>query len=91
MHIFGKLQPLILIPASNNTQKFSIQQFANDTAGLLDSLKMNNNNNNKPVDILGVSLGGFIAQEFALSYPQKVERLLLYASLAVERRQYLHK
>ena len=55
--------------ASNNTQKFSIQQFANDTAGLLDSLKMNNNN--KPVDILGVSLGGFIAQEFALSYPQK--------------------
>ena len=56
----------------NSSQKFSIQQFANDTAGLLDSLKMdNNNNNNKPVDILGVSLGGFIAQEFALSYPQK--------------------
>jgi pimeloyl-ACP methyl ester carboxylesterase len=26
-----------------------------------------------------VSLGGFIAQEFALSYPQKVEGLLLYA------------
>ena len=39
----------------------------------------NNNNNNKPVDILGVSLGGFIAQEFALSYPQKVDKLILYA------------
>src|SRR5829696_4847814 len=63
--------------AGNNIKKFSIQQFANDTAGLLAALKIDNN---KPLDILGTSLGGFIAQEFALSYPEKVDRLILYAS-----------
>ncbi|MBD0360344.1 MAG: alpha/beta hydrolase, partial [Nitrososphaeraceae archaeon] len=63
--------------AGNNIKKFSIQQFANDTAGLLAALKIDNN---KPLDILGASLGGFIAQEFALSYPEKVDTLILYAS-----------
>jgi pimeloyl-ACP methyl ester carboxylesterase len=42
--------------AGNKT--WSIEQFANDTAGLLDALKLG-----KPVDVLGFSLGGFIAQE----------------------------
>src|ERR687898_2059842 len=57
--------------AGNDPQKFSISQFANDTAGFLDALRLNNSssNNNQPIDILGLSLGGFIAQEFALTYP----------------------
>jgi pimeloyl-ACP methyl ester carboxylesterase len=59
-------------------KNFSIQQFANDTSHLLAALKIDNNN--KPLDILDASLGGFIAQEFALSYPEKVDRLILYAS-----------
>src|ERR687897_3449889 len=66
--------------AGNDPQKFSISQFANDTAGFLDALRLNHSNNNQPIDILGLSLGGFIAQEFALTYPDKVDRLILVVS-----------
>ncbi|MDQ3838906.1 MAG: alpha/beta hydrolase [Thermoproteota archaeon] len=73
--------------ADNDPQKFSIPQFANDTAGFLAALKLDssdsnssNNSNNQPIDILGLSLGGFIAQEFALTYPDKVDRLILLVS-----------
>ena len=67
--------------AGNDTKKFSIAQFANDTAGFLAALKLNDgSSNNQPIDILGLSLGGFIAQEFALTYPDKVDRLILLVS-----------
>jgi pimeloyl-ACP methyl ester carboxylesterase len=59
--------------AGNKT--WSIEQFANDTAGFLGSLKIE-----KPVDVLGFSLGGFIAQELTLMHPQKVNKLILYAT-----------
>ncbi|HET6799489.1 MAG TPA: alpha/beta hydrolase [Nitrososphaeraceae archaeon] len=67
--------------AGNDPQKFSISQFANDTAGFLAALQIDDaSNNNQPIDILGLSLGGFIAQEFALTYPDKVDRLTLLVS-----------
>jgi pimeloyl-ACP methyl ester carboxylesterase len=69
--------------AGNNSQKFSISQFANDTAGFLAALGLGGNNsssNSQPIDMLGLSLGGFIAQEFALTYPDKVDRLILLVS-----------
>src|SRR5215207_1640988 len=69
--------------AGNDPQKFSIPQFANDTAGFLAALKLvgsSNNNNNQTIDIPGLSLGGFIAQEFALTYPDKVDKLILLVS-----------
>jgi pimeloyl-ACP methyl ester carboxylesterase len=56
------------------TKPFSIEQFANDTAGLLDALQI------EKADILGASLGSFIAQELILNYPQKVDRLILHAA-----------
>ena len=66
--------------ASNDTKEFSIAQFANDTAGFA-ALKLDGvSGNNQPIDILGLSLGGFIAQEFALTYPDKVDRLILLVS-----------
>jgi pimeloyl-ACP methyl ester carboxylesterase len=34
----------------------------------------------EPVDVLGVSLGGFIAQELALLHSEKVDRAIIYAS-----------
>ena len=53
---------------------FSIQQFANDTAGLLDVIKIHN------ADVLGFSMGSFVAQELALSHPEKINRLVLYGA-----------
>jgi pimeloyl-ACP methyl ester carboxylesterase len=56
------------------TKPFSIEQFANDTAGLLDALQI------EKADVFGASLGSFVAQELALNYPQKVDRLILHAT-----------
>jgi pimeloyl-ACP methyl ester carboxylesterase len=56
------------------TKEFSINQFANDIAGLLDALKI------RKADILGSSMGSFIAQELALMNPNRVDNLILYAS-----------
>ena len=50
--------------AGNKTP--SIQQFATDTAALIHLLGFI-----KPVDILGLSMGGFIAQELTLSHPEE--------------------
>lgn len=59
--------------AGNKTP--SIQQFANDTSALIDVLGIK-----KPVDIFGLSIGGFIAQELTLLHPEKVNRLIIHAS-----------
>jgi pimeloyl-ACP methyl ester carboxylesterase len=56
------------------TKPFSIEQFANDTAGLLDALQI------EKADVFGASLGSFVAQELTLNYPQKVDRLILHAT-----------
>jgi pimeloyl-ACP methyl ester carboxylesterase len=72
--------------AGNDPEKFSISHFANDTAGFLVAIGLDgsggskNNSNSQPIDILGLSLGGFIAQEFALTYPDRVDRLILLVS-----------
>lgn len=56
------------------TEEYSISQLANDTTGLLDALKIGK------ADILGYSMGSFIAQELVLMYPDRVDSLILYAS-----------
>jgi pimeloyl-ACP methyl ester carboxylesterase len=56
------------------TKEFSISQFANDTSGLLDALRISK------ADVLGWSEGGFIAQQLALTNPDKVDNLILYAT-----------
>jgi pimeloyl-ACP methyl ester carboxylesterase len=56
------------------TKQFSISQFAKDTAGLLDALKISK------ADVLGWSMGSYIAQELTLANPDKVNNLILYAS-----------
>jgi pimeloyl-ACP methyl ester carboxylesterase len=58
---------------SGSEQKFSILQFANDTAGLLEALNI------KKADVLAWSMGGRIAQELTLNYPDRVGKLILYA------------
>ncbi|HMO55034.1 MAG TPA: alpha/beta hydrolase, partial [Tepidiformaceae bacterium] len=53
---------------------YSIEGMADDLAALLDELKISK------AHIVGYSMGGMIAQEFALKYPGKVDRLVLLAS-----------
>ena len=60
---------------SGSLTHLTISQYANDTAGLIDALHIT-----KPVDVLGHSLGSFIAQELALTHPQKVNKLIFFAS-----------
>jgi pimeloyl-ACP methyl ester carboxylesterase len=50
---------------------YTMQMFAQDTAGLLESLAID------AAHIYGVSMGGMIAQEFTLRYPEKVISLIL--------------
>ncbi|MFZ5597524.1 MAG: alpha/beta fold hydrolase [Bacillota bacterium] len=51
--------------------EYSIPMFAGDTVGLLDRLGI------EKAHIFGVSMGGMIAQEIAISYPERVEKLVL--------------
>ena len=50
---------------------YSIKMFADDTRELMDTLKI------ERAHVLGTSMGGMIAQEFVLSYPKRVEKLVL--------------
>ncbi len=58
------------------TREFSIRRFAEDTCGLLQSLGI------EKCHVLGWSMGSFVAQELALAHPERVDRLVLYASFA---------
>ncbi|OCA87957.1 alpha/beta hydrolase [Bacillus sp. FJAT-27225] len=51
--------------------EYSIQLFAEDTAALLKALNI------EKAHILGVSMGGFIAQELAICHPEMVDKLIL--------------
>jgi pimeloyl-ACP methyl ester carboxylesterase len=59
---------------TTGSKPFSIQQFANDTAGLLDALKI------RKADVLGYSMGSFVAQQLTVMNPEKVNRLVLVAA-----------
>ena len=56
------------------SKPYTVEQLANDTAGLLDALKIQNAN------VLGYSLGSYIAQQLALTNPENVSRLILAGS-----------
>ena len=50
---------------------YAVSQMAADVAAVLDGLGIERTN------LFGVSLGGYIAQEFALTYPDRVQKLVL--------------
>ena len=56
------------------SKPYTMRLLANDTAGLMDALKI------RKADIFGYSLGGETAQQFTISYPEKVNRLILVAA-----------
>ncbi len=59
---------------SDEKTAITIKQVAIDVAGILDESKI------EKASILGTSFGGFVAQEFALSYPERLNKLILACS-----------
>lgn len=60
----------------NDLQNLSMKTFVEDVIGLLDYLKI------EKANVLGASFGGFVAQEFALSFPERVNKLILACTTA---------
>lgn len=60
---------------SSGQKIFTIEQFAEDTYELMVALNIGK------AHVLGWSMGAAIAQELALRHPEKVNKLILYASL----------
>lgn len=57
--------------SDNPEGPFTIKLFADDTVALMNALGI------EKAHVFGVSMGGMIAQEIVLNYPEKVERLVL--------------
>ncbi len=62
--------------SNNDAQNLSMQTFTKDILRILDDLKIEKTN------VLGASFGGFVAQEFALKFPARVENLILACTSA---------
>jgi len=56
-------------------KNFTIDQFTQDTLGLMNALNISKAN------IIGFSMGGFIAQDIALTNPLKINKLVMYATV----------
>jgi pimeloyl-ACP methyl ester carboxylesterase len=56
------------------SKSYSYQQLADDSAGLLDALKISK------ADVMGYSLGSYLAQQITITYPNKVNSLILVGS-----------
>lgn len=55
---------------------FSLEVFAEDVLGLLDALEI------EKAHVVGASFGGFVAQEFALKFPERLNKLVLVCTTA---------
>jgi 3-oxoadipate enol-lactonase len=61
------------------TEQYTIKTMADDVIGLMDYLVIDK------AHILGLSLGGMVAQEIAISYPHRVRKLILGSTFATKR------
>lgn len=60
--------------SGRGTSTFSIEQFSEDAAAFMEALGI------QRAHVLGWSMGALVAQELALRYPAKVDKLILYAA-----------
>jgi pimeloyl-ACP methyl ester carboxylesterase len=60
--------------STNTAVSVTINSLAEDVNELLIALKINKTH------VLGWSMGGFVAQKFAINHPEKVDKLVLYAT-----------
>jgi len=64
------------IESAADSAELSMQTFVGDALRVLDALKI------EKANILGASFGGFVAQEFALRFPERLDRLILACTSA---------
>lgn len=64
------------IENSDDLSNLSMQVFVHDVLQVLDELKI------KKANVFGASFGGFVAQEFALQFPERVNKLILACTTA---------
>lgn len=68
---------------------YTVRTMADDTIGLMDYLGVDK------AHVLGVSLGGMIAQEVAINYPERVRKLILGCTTAggdlIERKEEMQR
>ena len=57
--------------SSKPDYRYTIEMFAKDTVGLMEALQI------ETAHILGISMGGLIAQQIAISYPERVRSLII--------------
>jgi pimeloyl-ACP methyl ester carboxylesterase len=58
----------------SGSKPITIKQYAEDTSSLMDTLRITRAN------VLGWSMGTYVAQEFVLAYPEKTNKVVLYAA-----------
>jgi len=59
-----------------SSEPYTIETMAEDVIGLMDYLNIDK------AHVLGLSLGGMVAQEIAISYPERVSKLVLGSTFA---------
>jgi len=62
--------------STGSTGQYNIKMMADDVEGLLEHLGIHQSH------VLGSSMGGMIAQEFAINYPEMVDKLILCSTFA---------
>lgn len=90
IHAFQKHYEVIVFDnrgigrTDKSPEPYSIATMADDTVSLMDHLGIDK------AHVLGMSLGGPVAQDIAINYPQRVKRLVLICSFAVSDGTNLH-
>lgn len=80
-HLHGVRAPHVAeVVARRRRPPYTVDDMADDTIGLIDALELG------PVHLVGVSLGGFIAQTTALRGPDRVRSLTLMMTSTGSRR-----
>jgi pimeloyl-ACP methyl ester carboxylesterase len=64
------------IETAGDAKNLSMETFVTDVLGILDDLRI------EKANILGASFGGFVAQEFALAFPERLNKLILACTTA---------
>ncbi|MCX5715283.1 MAG: alpha/beta hydrolase [Candidatus Omnitrophica bacterium] len=62
-------------------KEYTICQMSDDAVRLLDHLKI------KKTHVLGHSMGGYIAQELAIDYPERIDKLILESTAPVSSKR----